>query len=52
MGPVEIIIIVVVSAAVLAVIGYSVYKKITGKGGGCDCGCSNCPHGSSCNKKK
>lgn len=50
MGPVEIIIIVAVSVAVLGVVGWMIYKKVTGKGGGCGCGCESCPHAKNCKK--
>ena len=47
MGPVEIVVIVLAVLFVAAVVGWNVYKKLTGKGG-CDCGygcggCYGCP---------
>lgn len=42
---------VIVSAAAVVVVGYiavSIWKKKTGRGSGCDCGCSGCPSASSC----
>lgn len=47
----DILVIVVVSVAVLAVIGVAIYKKANGKGG-CDCGCEGCPHNCACKNKK
>lgn len=52
MGPFDIIVIVLLSVAVLAVIGSVIYKKMSGKGGGCDCGCEGCPHSCACKGKK
>jgi hypothetical protein len=37
------IIIIVVVAAALACVGRSVYRALTGKGGGCGCGKAECP---------
>jgi len=48
MGPVEIIIIVAVSVAVLGAVGWLIYKKATGKGSTCGCGCEGCPHSKNC----
>ena len=47
MGALDIAIVVIVSVAVVGVIGYLIYIKIKHKGG-CDCGCSSCPNCSSC----
>ena len=56
MGPVEIIVIVAAALFVAAVIGWNVYRRLTGKSGGCeDCGygcggchgCGHCAHGAS-----
>lgn len=44
MGATEIIIIVLCAAAVVAVVGTVIYKKIKGKPTDCGCGCANCPH--------
>ena len=52
MGPFEIVTIVVVGLAMLAIAGYRIYNKVSGKGGGCDCGCSSCPHCAACNAAK
>ena len=41
---------IIVSAAAAVVVGYiavQIWKKKTGKGGGC-CGCSGCPSASAC----
>lgn len=43
MGPFEIVTVIVVGLAVLAAVGYLIYKKVKGQGG-CDCGCGSC-HG-------
>ena len=48
MKPLEIIILVAVSLSVLAVVGWSIYKKITGKKSACSCGCESCPHAKNC----
>ena len=42
MGAFDIAIIVVISLAVVGVIGWLIYRKVKGKGGCCDCGCSGC----------
>lgn len=47
MNAFDIIVITLISAAVLAVIGVNIYKKIKGKGG-CSCGCEECGMCSSC----
>ena len=47
MGALEIAIIVIVSAAFAAAMGYIIYRKVTHKGG-CDCGCGGCPHACHC----
>lgn len=47
MNPFDIVVIVVISVAVLAVAGILIYRKVRHKGGccGCDCGSgANCPH--------
>ena len=49
MSPFDIAVIVVISVAVLAVVGILIYRKVKHKGGcmGCDCGCGSgaaCPH--------
>lgn len=50
MGALEISIIVIVSVAFVAAVGYIIYRKVTRKGG-CDCGCGSCPHACHCNDK-
>lgn len=52
MSPFDIIIIIAVSVAFLAVVGVIAYKKITHKGGGCGCGCEGCPHACNCGGNK
>lgn len=47
MGPFDIAVIVVLSVAVLAVIGTVIYRKVKHKGSGCGCGCDSC---SACDK--
>lgn len=43
MGPVDIAVIVIVSVAVAAALGYIIYRKVKHKGGCCDCSdCSSC----------
>ena len=49
MGAAEIAIIVVVCVAFAAAVGDVIYRKVKGKGG-CDCGCSGCPHNGACHK--
>lgn len=50
MGAFDIAIIVIVSVAVLAVIGTIIYKKIKHKDSGCGCGCCGCPSSGECHK--
>ena len=46
----DIAVVVVISVAVAAVVGWLIYKKIKGKGGCCDCSsCSGC---TACRKGK
>ncbi len=52
MGPIDIIIIAAVSAAVLAIVGIGIWKKVTGRSSGCGCGCDGCPHAKSCASAK
>lgn len=52
MGPIEITIIVLSVAVVLAVGIVAIVKKLKGKSGGCRCGCSGCPHASMCKSNK
>lgn len=52
MGPFDIVVICLVSIAFLAVVGMIIYKKVTKKGGGCDCGCEGCPHACHCKTAK
>lgn len=52
----DILILSVIAVAFASVVGFGIYKKVTGKGGngcGCDCGgsCNGCPH-CSANVKK
>lgn len=47
MGATEIAVIVVVSVAFVAAVGYIIYRKVRHKGG-CDCGCEGCPHACRC----
>ena len=47
MGAIEIAVIVIVSVAFVAALGYIIYRKVRHKGG-CDCGCSGCPHACHC----
>lgn len=51
MSPLDIAIIVVVSVAFVAAVGAIIYRKVRKKDG-CGCGCSGCPHSSSCGSKK
>ena len=48
MNAVDIAVIVIVSVAVLGVIGYIIYRKLKHKGIGCDCGCSSCSGCTAC----
>jgi hypothetical protein len=53
----DVLIIVVVGVAFAGVVGYGIYKKVTGKSSGCDCGCeggccSRCTHAPKKNAKK
>lgn len=49
MSACDIIVIAVISVAFLAVVGVIIYKKVTHKGGCCDCG--SCPHACHCKEK-
>ena len=52
MGSFDIAVVVILSVAVLAVIGTIIYKKVKHKDGGCDCGCGGCSScGRDCKKK-
>lgn len=51
MSPFDIVVTVLVGAAVLAVAGVGIYRKIKHKGG-CSCGCEGCPSCKACHKKK
>ncbi|MDE6441786.1 MAG: FeoB-associated Cys-rich membrane protein [Clostridia bacterium] len=51
MSGVDIAVIVIVSVAVLAVVGWLVYRKVKHKGGCCDCGCG-CNGCTMCEKGK
>lgn len=50
MNGVDIAVIVVVSVAVLAAVGYLIYRKVKHKGGCCDC--SSCGGNCNCCKQK
>ena len=50
--PIDIVIVAAAGLIVLAVIGYSVWRKKTGKGGDCGCGCKGCPSADKCNANK
>lgn len=50
MTAIDIAVIVVVSVAFAAAVGFMIYRKIKHKGG-CDCGCSDCCHCSRCGKE-
>ena len=54
MNAFDIIVIVTVSVAVAAIIGWMIYKKVKHKGSctDCGCGCSACPHNRDCDSKK
>lgn len=47
----DIAVIVVIAVAFVAAVGTVIYRKVKGKGG-CDCGCSGCPHACNCSGKK
>lgn len=49
MNAVDIAVIVVVSLAVLGVVGWIIYRKVKGKKVCCDCDCSSCK---GCGEKK
>ena len=51
MGPFDIVVIVLASVAFLGAVGYLIWRKAKGKGG-CDCGCSGCPHACNCGKQE
>lgn len=44
--------VIVVAVIFVCSLAYLIYKKVTGKGGGCDCGCDCCPHCSHCGTQK
>ncbi|MCM1545924.1 MAG: FeoB-associated Cys-rich membrane protein [Clostridiales bacterium] len=48
MGAFDIIVICLIAVAFVAAVGVIIYKKVTRKGGGCDCGCEGCPHACHC----
>lgn len=50
MKPIDIVLIVLVAAAVVGAIAYLIRQKIKGKTG-CGCGCSNCPSAGACGAK-
>ncbi len=47
MTPMDVVIIVLASLAVVAVVGRAIWKHKQGKGG-CGCGCNGCPHANAC----
>lgn len=51
MNPIDWIILIGAVAIVVGSIAAWLHRKKTGKTG-CDCGCSTCPHGSSCPSKQ
>ena len=51
MNGVDIAVIVIVCAAVAAVAGWFIYRKVKHKNIGCDCGCGSCSGCSACNHK-
>ena len=42
MGVCDIIVLILISAAVAGVTGYMIYRKIKHRGGCCNCGCDGC----------
>lgn len=52
MNAFDIIIVAVIALSVVAVLGFGIYKKVKGKGGCCDCGCSSCGACHACDKCK
>ncbi len=50
MSAFDIIVIVLTAVAFVGVVAYLIRRKAKGKGG-CDCGCSDCPHCAACGKK-
>ena len=46
MNAIEIAVVVIVALLFASVVAYMVYRKVTHKSVGCDCGgaCSSCPH--------
>lgn len=52
MGPIEIVVIIVAAAILLAVTGLTIWRKVKGKGGGCGCDCSHCAGCTSCSHDK
>jgi len=51
MEPIDIVIIVVLSIAVIGIVAYLIKKKMKGESG-CGCGCSGCPHANACASAK
>ncbi len=51
MNAFDIVVIVLVAVAFVGAVGYLIWRKAKGKGG-CDCGCSGCPHACNCGKHK
>ncbi len=52
MGALEIVLIVGCALVVAGVVGAAIWRKVTGKKGGCDCGCSGCPHAGACHTSR
>ena len=51
MNAFDIVVIVLVAIAFVGAVGYLIWRKAKGNGG-CDCGCSGCPHACNCGKNK
>ena len=51
MGAFDIAVIVIISVAVVGVFGWLIYRKVKGRGGCCDCGCSGCTACDKCKKE-
>ena len=52
MNGLDIAIVVLVSVAVVSVIGLLIYRKVKHKGGCADCGCCGCTACNKCDKEK
>lgn len=51
MNAFDIVVIVLVAIAFVGAVGYLIWRRAKGRGG-CDCGCSGCPHACNCGKNK